>query len=219
MNAEQHRELRELLGAYLLEQLAEPDHARVGRHLQSCSECRAEVAGLEPVVQALRGLDPTLPDDAPPRELGDRVLTYVQNGQRASLRQARLRRVGVGLAAAASVAVAFAAGGWFARAPEGPPVIAVALENTAPGVVAEAGLVRHTWGTELKLEATGLRQGASYTVTFTDESGATVGAGSFLGTGANPVRCSVNAALDVDAAAALAVTDAAGAVVMDADLG
>jgi hypothetical protein len=214
---EQHRELRELLGAYVLDQLGEPEQARVAQHVRRCADCTAEVAELEPVATALRGLDPTLPDQPAPGDLGDRVLSYVQQGQRRSVRKDRLRRAGVGLAAAASVAVAFGAGTWFAGSDD-PPVIGVALEHTAPGVSASAGLVDHTWGTELKLEATGLRDGASYTVTFLDDDGAKVAAGSFLGTGAQPLRCSVNAAVDIDAAAELTVTDAAGAVVMDADL-
>ncbi len=87
-----------------------------------------------------------------------------------------------------------------------------------PGLTADAGVVRYTWGTELKLEATGLADGASYTVTFVRDDGSQVGAGSFLGTGANQVRCSVNAALPLDAASQLVITDAAGTVVMDADL-
>lgn len=173
-----------------------------------------------PVVAALDRLDPTTLQQANlPDGLDEQLLDAVATRRRAAARRSRVRAAAGALLVAASVAVAFGLGSWSAGPRNDPPVIAVALDVDAPGLRAEAGLVRHTWGTELKLQATGLTQGQSYAITFVRADGSRVSAGSFLGTGADPVRCSVNAALPVDEATQLLVTDRAGILVMDADLG
>lgn len=216
---EGHAELRELLGAYVLEQLDVPTRAAVSAHLTACTDCRAEVSELGPVVAALQRLDPMdVPDADPPDHLVDQVIEHIHQRQRFTARRALWRRAGAALLVAASLSGAFSLGSWFTDTRGGPPVVAVTFKVDAAGVRADAGLVRHTWGTELKLEATGLTEGASYTVTFIGDDGSRVGAGSFLGTGAQPVNCSVNAAIALDAAASLQITDAAGAPVLDADL-
>lgn len=220
MNEEEHRALRELLGAYVLDQLDAPEAATVHAHLAGCAACCAEVEALEPVAAALRDLGPVGADlPAPPADLGDQVLDTVRARRRSAARRSRWRRAGGGVLVAASLAAAFATGSWFTGPRNDPPVIAVALNVDQPGLTADAGLVKHTWGTELKLEASGLTAGDSYAVTFVRDDGARVSAGSFLGTGADPVRCSVNAALPVDAARELMITDPSGALVMDARLG
>jgi anti-sigma-K factor RskA len=217
--AEDHAALRELLGAYVLGQLDTASRGTVAAHLPSCAACRAEVSELGPVVAALQQLDPTVsPDGNPPEHLMDDVIEHIHQRQRSATRQARWRRAGAGVLVAASLTGAFGLGSWFAGTRGGPPVVDVALNVEAAGVSADAGLVRHTWGTELKLEATGLTEGASYTVLFVGDDGTRVDAGSFLGTGAKPVVCSVNAAIALDAASELRITDAAGALVLDADL-
>jgi len=219
VRAEDHQDLRELLGAYVLDQLSASDRSAVADHLTTCPACRAEVAELEPVVSALLLLDPTASGDAaPPPDLGARVLQMVDAHRRTAARHSRLRRGAGAVLVAASVLAAFGFGSWFGGPRNAPPVIDVALNLDVPGLTADAGLVRHTWGTELKLEASGLTDGASYTVTFVRDNGSRVGAGSFLGTGAKPVRCSVNAALPLDAASELVITAADGTVVMNADL-
>lgn len=214
----EHRALRELLGAYVLDQLDADRLATVRAHLAGCAECRAEVTSLQPVAAVLHDLDPALADAAPPVDLGDRVLAGMQQRRRVAARRSRWRRAGGAVLVAASVAAAFGTGSWFSGARLDPPVIDVALQLDQPGLTADAGLVRHTWGTELKLEATGLANGGSYAVTFVRADGSRVSGGSFLGTGSAPVRCSVNAALPVDAATELEITDAQGALVMNADL-
>ncbi|SDR87343.1 Putative zinc-finger [Friedmanniella luteola] len=215
-----HAALRELLGAHVLGQLAPGERQRVEVHLAGCADCRAEVAALEPVVAALQQLDPSLADAAdPPAALEGEVIAAVGARRRAAARRSVRRRVAGAVLVAASVAAAFGAGAWFAGSRDQPPVIAVDLRLDAPGLTADAGLVRHTWGTELKLEAAGLDRGQSYAVTFVRDDGSRVSAGSFLGTGADAVRCSVNAAVPVDETRQLLVTDPGGTVVMDADLG
>ena len=225
MNTEDHRRLRELLGAYVLDQLDADETDVVRAHLAGCAECRAEVAGLQPMAAALHDLAPSYGlDPAPagsavaPPDLGDQVLQTVRRRRRAAAHRARWRRAAGAVLVAASVATAFGVGSWFTGPRTDPPVIAVALNLDQPGLTADAGLVRHTWGTELKLEARGLTAGGTYAVTFVRDDGQRVSGGSFLGTGADPVRCSVNAALPVDDATELMITDASGALVMDARL-
>jgi anti-sigma-K factor RskA len=216
----EHQELREQLGAYVLGQLDLATRTALETHLADCASCRAEVAELEPVVAALDVLGPARFDaPAPPAELEHQLLDEVGHRRRAAVRRDRVRRVGGTALVAASVAAAFAAGTWYAGPRTDPPVIPVVMTLDQPGLTVDAGLVRHTWGTELKLEATGLRDGQSYAVTFLADDGSRVSAGSFLGTGTRPVRCSVNAAIPVDAATRLEVTDPRGQLVMDADLG
>ncbi len=55
--------------------------------------------------------------------------------------------------------------------------------------------------------------------TFLRVDGSSVSAGSFLGTGARSVNCSVNAALSLDSATEVIVTDAGGTAVIDAHIG
>lgn len=77
-------------------------------------------------------------------------------------------------------------------------VIAMDVRQVTTGVSARAGLVRHTWGTEVRLQATGLPSGGAHTVTFVRADGSRFPGGTFLGTGGNPLRCSLNAALPVE---------------------
>lgn len=217
-----HQELREQLGGYVLGQLDAADHAEVQDHLVGCATCRAEVADLEPVVAALDRLGPLPvegigPPAGPENQLDE--LDELGARRRAPARGARVRRAVSSVLVAAAVAAAFGFGTWYAGPRTDPPVLDVAITLDQPGLTADAGLVRHTWGTELKLEATGLAAGQSYAVTFLGKDGARVSAGSFLGTGTRPVRCSVNAAIPVDDATRVEVTDARGALVMDSDLG
>ncbi len=215
----EHQELREQLGAYVLGQLDLAARTALETHLASCASCRAEVVELQPVVAMLDVLGPA-PSAGPalPPELEDRVLDEVGRRRRATLRRRGVRRALGSVLVAASVAAAFGAGTWYAGPRNNPPVIPVVMTLDQPGLTVDAGLVRHTWGTELKLEATGLREGQSYDVTFLAGDGSRVSAGSFLGTGAQPVRCSVNAAIPVDDATRVEVTDPRGQLVMDANL-
>ncbi|GES24315.1 hypothetical protein Aple_072140 [Acrocarpospora pleiomorpha] len=42
-----------LLGGHLLYSLGEEEHAELGRHLDGCARCRAELAGLRDVARHL----------------------------------------------------------------------------------------------------------------------------------------------------------------------
>ena len=220
MNAEDHRALRELIGAFVLDQLDDAERTRLQAHIDGCPACQAEVAELAPLAPALLRVDPARlgAQPSPPPDLGDQVLQRIREGRRDRRRSRALGRVASGVLIAAALVGAFVLGLRQAPTTAAPPVVPLVVHVDVDGVQADAGLVKHTWGTELQLQATGLEDGGAYSVTFTTVEGGTVSGGTFLGTGANPLRCSLNAALPIDDAAAVTVTDAAGTVVLDADV-
>ncbi len=216
MNTEEHRWLREQLGAYVLGQLRGAELAELEMHLAGCPACRAEAAELAPVARSLRHIDP---EDlgaapAPPAELEIAIMTQIRRDRSAARRARWVRRSVGGLLVAASLTGAFLFGAQLDPFDQAPPVRALAL-HSVDGVRADGGVVRHTWGTELQLRATGLAEGSAYGVTFVSRNGSTVSAGTLLGTGDRPVRCSVNAAVRLDDAVRVQVRDTDGAVVIE----
>jgi anti-sigma factor RsiW len=211
-----HSALREMLGAYALGQLDHEQRAGVDAHLARCAQCWADLDEILPVVELLDATRDRIsvqqyePEYLPP--LSPHLVAQVRAGR-------RYRRVALVAAAAVVVLLAggglgYVAGGWSQAVPQE----AVAVRTLAPGVQASAGLVAHTWGMEVKLVATGFQPGSPYRVTVTDDQGRTVGAGEFVGTGAQEMRCNLNSSVLRTAAASFEVTDAAGQVVLDADV-
>lgn len=58
MTADDHRKLREMLGAYAVGALSADDATRVLAHIDGCPECRELVAELVPIARALTAVDP-----------------------------------------------------------------------------------------------------------------------------------------------------------------
>lgn len=222
MSDDAHRGLRELVGAYALGQLTGEQWRAVHEHLTTCTVCQADLEEIAPVADLLSVVrDRMRPDElAEPDPAAD---GYVPPLSPALLAQARAqsrwwsRRVPL-TAAAAAVLVAAGIGFGVAAvgAPAAVPQETVAVRTLADGVRAQAGLVAHTWGMEVKLVASGFEPGRPYRVTVTDDSGRKVGAGEFLGTGAQEMRCNLNSSIPRAAAATVQVTDPDGHVVLDA---
>ncbi|MEU5693801.1 zf-HC2 domain-containing protein [Actinosynnema sp. NPDC020468] len=116
----------QLLGAYVLGALDPREGRAVEEHLATCPRCRSELAELRAMEEAMGGVPPEALLDGPP-EGGDlllqRTLRQVRRERGAQLTR---RRVGVGVAAAAVVAVVL--GGGFAVG-----------RGTAPEPVAQPG--------------------------------------------------------------------------------
>ena len=215
-----HDETRELLGAYALGHLPEDEAAYVERHLDDCGPCRDDLAYVAPVVARLRALGPAA-TATPPPSLGDRVALAVARERAHRSTALRFRRASVALAAAASLVVAVGAGAVAGRSstpavtatPKG-PFEPVPVNVAAPGVTANAGVVPHTWGVEIKLTAAGFDPGATYAVWVTTADGRRRSAGAFVGTGAKEMRCNLNSDVLRPDAAAFDVVDATGRTVL-----
>lgn len=218
MIPEDHRHLREMIGALLLGDLDETEAAAVRAHVEGCPICQEEMRDLEPVVEALAAASPErlIEPPEPPASLEERTLARISSERRAR-RGSRLRRSAVVAAAAVllvAVGLALVPG---LLAPE-VPLEPVAFSTIAPGVDAEADLVEHTWGTETILAASGLEDGRTYRVVLLTEDQDTVTSGSFIGTGEDEIECSLNAAVDRDRAAGLEIRAPDGELVLGAEL-
>lgn len=121
----------QLLGAYVLGVLDEQEVRAVEDHLAACPPCRAELAELRAVEEAMGEVPPEALLDGPPED-GDLLLQRTLRRVRAERGgQVRRRRVGLGVAAAAAVAVVLG-GGFAAGRSTAPPDAQVVPRTTAP---------------------------------------------------------------------------------------
>lgn len=207
-----HVELRDELGAYALAQLDGGRHADVQAHLATCPACRAHLAEIAPAADALRGVDRAGDAFLPaPAELDDRISRALPRPSRGV---GRWLPVGAAIAAAA-VAVAVTA---VVTGEQTPTVIAVPRVIVADGVTATVGLVDHTWGLEIKLEAAGLSADERFEVWVLGKDGRSYDAGAFLGVGATTIVCDMSSSVLLDDAASFRVVDAGGEEVIAASL-
>ena len=109
MTADDHRVIRELLGAYVLGQLDDADRTGVQAHIDGCPACQAEVAELAPLAPALLRVDPARLDlqPSPPPDLGDQVVQRIRDSRRDRHRGQLVRRSAAGLLVAAALFGAF----------------------------------------------------------------------------------------------------------------
>jgi len=165
--ADPHQELRESLGAFVLGHLDPAEADRVRAHLATCAQCRADLAELTPVATALALAKPasTISAGRVPDELRARMDAAIRSEAGRQRRTRVVRSVGAVLVAA-SVIVLMVIGvtSLIDRTPTAPTPEVVAVEVAAElaAVTASAGLIAHTWGTEVKLQTTGLDDGATY---------------------------------------------------------
>lgn len=217
MSAESHRDVRDLLGAYALDMLEPGRRAAVSAHLDGCAACRAELDFVAPAVEILPLADPdrvsALP--VPPPELGERILAGVRGQGPPRGRAWRIRRT-----VAACVAVllvgfgAGAAAGHAAFAPGPVPLEGVATTVHGGGMTAEADLVPHTWGVEIRLTGTGFTAGRTFRATLFDEAGTAYPAGEFVGVGEERMVCNLNSSLLRQDAVGFEITDESGEAVV-----
>lgn len=187
--------------------------AELAEHLASCRRCAAEMAELRSVATALNEVPIGDQVADPPETLREGVVWAVRGVRRS---EGRRRRFATSIAAAAA-AIAFIGVGMAVPPPSGPPQESLAVTTTSNAIDAEAALVAHTWGTELKLVVEGLEDGEHYRVTFIDREGERVSAGTFIGVDDRPIVCDMNAAVMRSDAQRLEVASGDG-VVLAADL-
>lgn len=241
----EHRQLRELLGAFALGALPDDARATMRAHLDGCATCRAELREIAQLAEDLRGVNPDALSDvpAPPADLGERIRVQItqerelaqarerRDERRAQARRSRRRLV----AAAAAVAVlagALGAGTLLGRStapipaalpapfPSAPiPIELVAVRSLAEDVQTdEASIIAHTWGVEARFEGAGFEQGRVYRASFQAADGRLLPAGEFLGTGAKKLKCNMQSALLRSDTTGFVVTDEDGQPVLVADL-
>lgn len=236
----EHRQLRELLGAYALDGLPAELHTMVEAHLDGCPACQAELAELAPLAADLRTVDPDRLsiEPTPPAELGQRIsatiaaereLRDARAGRAARSRQVQrtTRRTAAAAAAVVVVAASLGSGALVGRATAPAPAVAKAVPVERVAVTAAggvqvvgdgAGVVAHTWGVEAKVVATGFEAGRTYRAWFRSDDGELLPAGEFLGTGDKALTCNLQAALLREDTVAFQVTDDAGQTVLQAEL-
>lgn len=205
-----HEELREALGAYALGQLDDELRREVDEHLSTCGGCRRALAEIAPVAEALRGLEiDQLPPvgTTPPAELDERIRRAIPGPPRNARPWAP---VTIAVAAAAAAAAVVTAVVVRDDPAPGPTVIAIPRVDVAQGVTASAGLVDHTWGLEIKLEATGLRAGERFEVWVVGKDGVSHDAGEFVGVASTKIVCDMSSSILLGDAASFRVVDAAG---------
>lgn len=241
MTPEQHRLMRERIGADVAGRLPQEEQLALEEHMAGCRECRAEREALMPVVDALRAVDlerimGTAPE--PSSDLMDRILVRTAGqaaGPRiatspssiaddAPVQLARRRRVPLGstlLALAAAVALLAVGMGIgsqaFPRVAPGAPFETVAFEQAPPGVDASGRLIAHTWGTEIQLIVSGLEDGQEYRATFYGDDGAPIDGGTFIGVN-GPMVCNLNAAILRPEVTHLEIATQEGVMILEAEL-
>lgn len=143
--------------------------------------------------------------------------------RRRTAQRDRARRRAVVAAAAVVLVVGVGAGAFLGRttAPGAPaaapvPFEPVILEEVDDGPVAvdSAGLVPHTWGVELRMEAAGFVEGAVYRAAFRDQQGRLQPAGRFVGTGTSSMSCNLQAGVLREDVRAVVVLDDRGRTVL-----
>lgn len=218
---EAHRALREALGAYVLGHLDEIESARLRAHLDGCAECRAEHDALAPLAEALRDVDPSalVEQPEPGALLGARIEAGVAAERARRRRRTAVHQILIGAAACLVLVLAFVAGARLGDEGEVSPVPleAVAVTSELGGVTATADLVDHTWGVEIKLTATGLEDGATYTTTVQDD-GREYPAGEFIGVAGVEIHCNMNSSVLREQATGFTVWDSDGQPVLHAEL-
>ena len=193
---EEHHRYREQIGAFVLGKLDGGELTAIQTHLNSCPVCQAEVRELEPVVAALADAAPDRieEDPRPPGDLEELTLAPILGEiHRARRRRRRSRWSALAAAAICVVAIGLAGFTWLLE-----PAVALVEPvpfSVAPGMEVEGHLIAHTWGTEIRLVVSGLRDGQTYRVTLVSKDGERVNAGTFIGIGDKQLRCTFNAAL------------------------
>ncbi|MEV7397412.1 zf-HC2 domain-containing protein [Aeromicrobium sp. NPDC092404] len=215
---DRHDELRHSLGAYVLGQLDVDARQEIEEHLATCAACRAERDELAPLAGLLRtvDLDALEAGLAPPPEL-DRMIAAALPGptrRRARRWAPALAGAAVGVAATVGVMLVLPED----EPPPAPPVIAVKSVEAVQGVSATAGLVDHTWGVEIKLEADGLPAGETYEMWVVGNDGTKHLAGEFVGVEDKKIVCDMSSSVLLRDAARFAVVDTQGKEVIAADL-
>jgi len=209
MTVEACREWRESLGAYVLGQLPADERAATSAHIEGCAACRAEVESLAPLAKLLPLADPARlgAAPAPPAELGDRIATRIgREGKRRRVRRRRRFEFGFGAVAATAAAAVLLALVIFNGGSGSNNSQQVSFHSLPRGVAIAATLQPRPFGTQIRMDVSGIRSGTLCRVFLRRANGTRVPAGSFrYRYGAGRDAAMLTSALDLSAARAVGV--------------
>lgn len=170
----EHERLRQLIGSYVLNTL-EPAEARLlDQHLQTCSQCREEVASYRRLPDLLSRVDvadiagATVPVTPPSGLLPDLLRSVEGERSRALRRLRRWQGVAALAAMTAAVGVAVATGpALMTSDQDGQPLVALAGAATSGMVTFD----QRPWGSSVRLQLKGLSSASSYQAWATGRDG------------------------------------------------
>lgn len=210
-----HREMREALGAYVLGRLDPPERHAVEEHLQHCPSCRDEVADLAALPPLLGRLRP----DEAAADLAASPVDVLESVLGSIARERRRLRAGLwawrGAAAAAVIGLLFVWQPW----PDGDleqPVKAraqavAAAANATDGIV---DAYAWEWGTTVQVDVRDLPTRDGYVIWAVSEDGVRQQAGAWGPTATNQARVRGASAIQRDDLQRVEVTDAAGELLL-----
>ncbi len=205
------RDWRISLGAYALGHLDEEERAGLQAHLEACPECRAELASLGGVAALLPHADPVYFDKTPEPSaaLAQRVFAGIEAHTKRERRRLLRRRWSFGLGAAglaAAAATVLALVLLPAGASKTPaPQQQVTFADLPPGVEMSALLEPHAFGTEIQVEASGIRSGTLCQVFLRGDDGVRYWAGSFRYRWGDDSEAVLSSALDLSRTSAIGI--------------
>jgi hypothetical protein len=208
MTAEGCREWRERLGAYVLGQLPDDEHAATAAHIEGCAACRAEAESLAPLAELLPKADPAQLGraPAPPAELGERIASRVARERRTRGRRRRTRlTLGFATAAAAAAAAVLAIAIVDSSPPPRGDSQVVTFRSVPRGVQVSARLEPRPFGTEIHMYVRGMPSGTLCRVSLRRADGTAMPAGTFRYRYGEPRGAVLTSALDLSGARAIAV--------------
>jgi hypothetical protein len=163
------REMRQLLGVYVVGAIDPAERSVVDDHLSSCQACRDELAGLAALpamlgrvpatdVEQLSRSETGLPEDIEPSaELLNSLLTRV-----AVRRRSRLWKGAVGIAAGVAVAAAGATAAVELTRPATQVAEVASATSATTGVRAVVDYMPTSWGsTAMRVQVSGIRPGTT----------------------------------------------------------
>jgi len=212
------RDWRGALGAAALGVIDPVEEIGLRAHLDGCPACRAELRDLTAVAEALSATSAASIDTAPPEPsgtLGPRVLARVA-AEREVRHRRRTRRIATGAGALASIAAVITAIVLALGGGAGTPANPVVLKGPN-GAAAQATLTAQKAGTAIDVKVSGLDPHRYYWLWLTGDDEHRLGAGTFTGS-RDQSEIKLSAALPLDEARRIWVTDADDKIVLDAQI-
>ena len=213
----EHRDIRERLGAYVLQALEPEERRSVEQHLGSCQHCRDEVARLSSLPGLLDRLDESdlaVAAAAPP------TAESVLRGRVAARRAARRRLRGWQAATALTAAAAVAAVAVAVSGSSGPgeipsrPLAITAADAGAATTSGEAAALQWEWGTTVSLDLADLPVREGYVVWVVATDGRREQAGTWGPTASHGATVRSASRIPTDEIARVEITDLDGGLLL-----